>query len=420
MTRRQRGPSPSLVTFPGLVVRRHGRAGGVTLANQSHGTLLEASDDVLEILSFFREPATVASFFESFDVDPAILDELQRQAVLVDPAKLGVLRGGLLQGAGAPFGAKTYLRDLDTAPRGRDSTFAIVGAPFELGVTCEGGARGGPREIRTAMPIGTDPEGRFPATLLDVNARRRVSTEGVRVLDLGDLQALPQEGLDAVGARLRHVVDAVLDAAMVPIVLGGDHALTHFALESVIAKHGPIGILHFDAHLDLNGTAPWLNHANVFFHALARPEVKALRQVGVRAYEVLTGWERVIPDRRLSWVTAREVGSGLSPAQVLRGLPRNLPYYLTFDVDVLDPQVAPETGAPVAGGLRVEQLLPIVDAAARALRIVGADFMEVATAPTKRNAAAMATGRILTELLLARCRRTTLRPSKLGTPRSPG
>lgn len=75
----------------------------------------------------------------------------------------------------------------------------------------------------------------------------------------------------------------------------------------------------------------------------------------------------------------------------------------------------------MAGGCAWSSCSPIVDAAARALRIVGADFMEVATAPTKRNAAAMATGRILTELLLARCRRTTLqRPSKLGTPRSPG
>ncbi len=387
------------------------------MSNSAHGSHVEASLDVLEILEFFREPASLDEFFATFQVDPGVLDDLRRQAILVDPAALDLLRGGLLEGAPKPFGAKVNLFDLslESLPRGRDATFAVFGAPFERGITCEGGARGGPGAIRDAMPIATDPDGLLEPTLLDVNARRRIATAGVRVLDLGDLQGLPQEGLDALGARLRHVVDAVLAASCVPIMLGGDHALTAFALASVVAKHGAVGVLHFDAHLDLNGTVSWLNHANVFCDVLAHPEVKALRQIGVRALESLSAGQRVRPDPRLSWVTAREV-RGLTPARVLRGLPRSLPYYLSFDVDVLDPQLAPETGAPVPGGLSLEQVLPIVEAAGRTLDVVGADFMEVSAAPTRRNAAAMATARVLVELVLARCRRTRLSPSMLTGP----
>ncbi|MFO0650177.1 MAG: arginase family protein [Polyangiales bacterium] len=409
--RRRAGP---LVTFPQLSIHRVGER--VSLANRVHGTRVEATPDVLEILAFFREPATLAAFDRAFEVDPSLLDELIRQGVLVDAAALPVLLGGSLERSAIPFGQPAHLSDLRSKEL-RDATHVVVGAPFELGVTCEGGARGGPREIRRGVAVAPDDRGVFSASILDVDARARIDTAGVRVLDLGDLQSLPTEGLDAVGARLRHVLGAALDASKVPLLLGGDHALTLFALDAVIARHGAVGVLHFDAHLDLNGTVSWLNHANVFAHALARPEVKALRQIGVRAYESLDASDRTVTDRRLSWVTAREVHAGITARRALQGLPRKLPCYLSFDVDALDPSVAPETGAPVVGGLLLHEVLPLITAAMRTLNVVAADFMEVAESTSRRNSAAASTARVLTEVILAGCPRTTLRPSSLAPRR---
>lgn len=406
--RRRAGP---LVTFPQLSVHRVGDR--VSLHNRIHGTRVEATPDVLEILAFFREPATLAAFDREFEVDPTLIDELIRQGVLVDAAALPVLLGGSLERSAIPFGQPAHLCDLRSKEL-RDATHVIVGAPFELGVTCEGGARGGPREIRRGVAVAPDDRGVFSDAILDVDARARIDTSSVRVLDLGDLQSLPTEGIDAVGARLRHVIGAALDSSKIPLLLGGDHALTLFALEAVIARHGAVGVLHFDAHLDLNGTVSWLNHANVFAHALARPEVRALRQIGVRAYESLDASDRTVSDRRLSWITAREIHAGITARRALHGLPRKLPYYLSFDVDALDPSVAPETGAPVVGGLQLHQVLPIISAAMRTLHVVAADFMEVAESTSRRNAAAAATARVLTEVILAGCPHTTLPPSSLA------
>lgn len=406
-----------LVALPDLTIQRAGER--VTLTHQALGTRIESTPDILEILRFFRAPSTLAAFSRAFDVDAGLIDALRRQHVLVDPAAVPVLRGGLLERTASPFGPHAHLMDLSSRAR-RDVSHVVVGAPFELGITGDGGTRGGPREIRRTIALPPDAEGHLSPSIVDVDARARIDTTGVRVLDLGDLQALPSEGLDAVGARLRYVLDATLKASKIPLLLGGDHSLSIFALDAVIARHGPVGILHFDAHLDTLGTVSWLNHANVFAHALSRPEVRALRQVGVRAFEPLDTTERMALDARVSWVTAREIHAGRTAAQALRGLPRALPYYLSFDVDVFDPSVAPETGARVTGGLMLHQVLPIVTAAMRTLRVVAADFMEVSEGAARHNGAAALTARVLTEVLLAPCPRTTLRPSRRVSGRAAG
>ncbi len=404
----RRDPKPSLVVFPDLVVKR--RRGGVTIYNAAHGTHLECSPDVLEILRFFESPATKEAFFAAYEVDPSALEELTRHAILVDPAVLPITRGGMLHHPNPRhIGAKTTFFDLAATARG--ASFGIFGAPFELAVTCEGGTREGPRVIREAFPLEADAEGRFGDALFDIDRRERVTTSRLRVLDLGDVCGVPSEGIAVVGDRVRYVTGAIADAGLVPVMLGGDHALTLFALEAVLKRHPALGIVHLDAHTDLDGSVPWLNHANVFVKVLERREVKALRQIGVRCLHRFETFARPVRDRRLSWVTARELARGMTPAAVLRGLSRAIPYYLTFDVDCLDPGIAPETGAPVAGGLSLDTALAIVDEAARTLRIVGADFMEVAGSPARRNGAAVATARIVAEMLLARLPRKRLAPT---------
>ncbi|MEV4174863.1 agmatinase [Nonomuraea sp. NPDC049709] len=248
---------------------------------------------------------------------------------------------------------------------------AVVGVPFDTGVSYRPGARFGPAAVREASRLLRP---YHPG--LDV-----APFERVQVADAGDIAVNPYD----IGAAIETIEGAAdeLDARLVTI--GGDHTIALPLLRSAARKHGPVALVHFDAHLDTWDTyfGAEYTHGTPFRRAVEEGilDTEALSHVGIRGS--LYGKKDLEEDRRLGFgiVTAADVlRRGLDEViDLLRQRVGDRPLYVSVDIDVLDPAHAPGTGTPEAGGLTSRELLEILRGLAGA-NLIGADVVEVAPA----------------------------------------
>ncbi len=389
-------PSEALhVVWPGLVRLEQREEEVLTLYNPGHGTSLDVDADtrplVEEVLAGFASPTTPAAFARAHrHVPRELLVLMARSGILVEPSELPFLEHGFLKPTPNPLGAPWTWADLpETAQPG---TWVTLGVPIDFAAGGMGGARQGPAEIRKVVN-GSLLTGQ--GEVVDYDFARLYPACAPLLADLGDVE--PDGGrLDHVGARLQKAVGEVLAHDMRPLVLGGDHSITHYVLAALIARGEPFGLLHFDAHADL-GPSRTLSHANVFAAAVESPCVKSIVQIGLRGIERMSPFARRVPCPKRTVVTAREASAGRAQ-QTLEALPRDIPYYLSFDIDCIDAAIARETGTPLFAGLSVSLAAELVDYAARHLRLLGADFVEVSGPPSALNASAT-----IAASLLARC-----------------
>jgi agmatinase len=384
------------VVFPHLQVEAENA--GYVVENLVFGTKLTASPDLLTVLEAFARPTRLDAFCREHELPPDSLQALVDKFVLVPASEVGFLAGGLVTPAREQptIGSPTSWWQLDKAARA--GGWVVFGAPYD-GAATHAGARYGPTVVRQHAPRGVFTGG----TVDDLELRRSYDTASVVVLDLGNVVHGPGESLDTFGARIGKLVRKAAMLGMRPAMIGGDHSLTWFALRELFAHHGAIGVIHFDAHPDLSVsvTGSVLTHANVFSFVLGRPELEVLLQLGLRTLERVEPMSRRIEDPRLTWRSALELRR-LAPHDVLGSLRRDLPYYVSFDIDCLDPAIAPETGAPVPGGLDFHQGLELLDYIARELELVGIDMMEVTQGTARTNHAAAIAARYLCQVLLSR------------------
>jgi arginase family enzyme len=368
-----------------------------SLYNPGHGTSIdveaESSALVEAVLAGFVAPLTPAAFLRERPEFPAeLLVLMVRSGMVVEVDELPFLEHGFLRPAPHPLGAAWTWSDLpEVADPG---TWVALGVPVDMGSSGHGGARHGPAEIRKvvngALLTG---EG----DVVDYELERFYPAPAPRLADLGDVE--PDGGrMDHVGARLGKAVRELLGYGMRPLVLGGDHTLTHYVLEQAIARGERFGLLHFDAHPDL-GPSRTLSHANVFRAAIESPCMQRIVQIGLRGIERVTPFATRIPCAKRSVITARQARAGLA-LRALEDLPRDIPYYLSFDIDCLDAALAPETGTPLFGGLSFSLATELVDYVARNFSLLGADFVEVSGPPSKLNAAATIAARLLERCVL--------------------
>ncbi|MEQ8667076.1 MAG: agmatinase [Rhodospirillales bacterium] len=263
----------------------------------------------------------------------------------------------------------------------------VTGLPFDLGVSNRPGARFGPRAIREASlqlawgpvwPWGFDP------------------FERIAVLDAGDIEYAYGDAAafsDAAAERAR----AVAQAGAVPFSLGGDHGVTYPTLKGLHDVVGRVALIHFDAHSD-TGKGAEVQHGTMFRHARENGLVADDRsvQIGIRTeYEADDDYLRL---------HAPDVNSGYAAdiAKTIRSRVGDMPCYLTFDIDCLDPAFAPGTGTPVPGGVGTLKILDIIRALGDTdggLNLVGLDMVEVAPDYDHAQITALAAVQICHELL---------------------
>ncbi len=293
---------------------------------------------------------------------------------------------GLLTYAGAPY-------TQDPAELGGVDV-AIVGAPTDDLVSDRPGTRFGPRAIRAAScPPGPHLEARLDAF------------EELRVVDFGDAPVIPADPVRT-HAAIEALVGQVLAAGAIPLVLGGDHAISEPDIRAVAGRHGPIGLIHFDTHTD-TGTEVYgveVSHGTPFYRLVEQGHLDPRRyvQIGLRGYwpgEVEFAWQAERGITSFFMHDVRELGIGEVVRRAIEVVSVG-PVFLTIDVDVLDPVFAPGTGTPEPGGMTSGDLLWAARTLAAELELVGADVVEVIpTGVGSADITALAADRIVREIL---------------------
>lgn len=221
----------------------------------------------------------------------------------------------------------------------------------------------------------------FPPALAQRAHNVRALHQQQRVKDLGDLYIYPYENPVAVFGRLEKLAADLARRGVVPVFIGGDHSITCPILKGLSAQPGEFCVLHFDAHNDCYHTAidalfaPVSNnhHGNFLSSALAQcAGIRQAYQWGVRGVNNLGA---VLPARVVSRPAAELIH--LLQTDQLAALPDGLPVYVTIDIDVLDPGIAPGTGSPIPGGITWEQLFLALGKLLRNQRVIGMDMVEL-------------------------------------------
>lgn len=265
-------------------------------------------------------------------------------------------------------GVPSFLR-LPVHEDPNDVDVMICGAPFDGGTTYRPGARFGPRGVRMASALG---RGYSPERGVGI-------FEHLRVCDGGDVLCVPmsaERSLQNIDER----VTQVAKAKAVPLIVGGDHTISLGPLRALARLHGPLGLIHFDAHSDTFGPA-WdidLHHGTVFRHALAEGLLRPsdVLQIGIRGPFTAANDLEFAEKAGIHVVMIDEVKRDLTAVQKLIGdVSLRGACYVSFDMDGVDPAYAPGTGTPVPGGMTSYEAFQLLRAI-RGERVVGADVVE--------------------------------------------
>jgi guanidinobutyrase len=268
-------------------------------------------------------------------------------------------------------GPATMFR-LPTQGTARGLDVAIIGVPLDIGTSNRAGTRFGPRQIRAESAL-IRPYGM---------ATRAAPFDSFQVADLGDVP-LNTYNLAASIQIIEQYYDSVLEQNVKTLSIGGDHTIALPILRALHKKHGKMALIHVDAHADVNDEmfGEKVTHGTIFRRAIEEGLVDGTKmyQIGLRGTGYTAedfDWARqqgaVVVEAAACWYHS------LAPlmSEVKERIGRNIPTYLTFDIDGLDPSVAPGTGTPEIAGLTAAQGVEIIRGAF-GTNLVGADLVEV-------------------------------------------
>lgn len=269
----------------------------------------------------------------------------------------------------------------------------VLGVPFDSGVSYRPGARFGPSAVREASRL-----------LQGYNQFQDVAPFDVQqVADLGDVNANPFDIDEALRSIERRANDLADDGTCL-VTIGGDHTIALPLLRAVARVHGPVALLHFDAHLDTWDAyfGQRYTHGTPFLRAHEEGLLSAghLSHVGIRAnlhHKLDLDRDKGIGFRIVSSIDVAERGV----AEVVASLAKHIggmPVYVSIDIDVLDPAHAPGTGTPESGGLTSREMTQILRGLS-GLNIVGADVVEVSPSYDWAQLTGLAASTLIYELI---------------------
>ncbi|XP_015283409.1 PREDICTED: agmatinase, mitochondrial [Gekko japonicus] len=257
-----------------------------------------------------------------------------------------------------------------TSAEGLDAAF--VGVPLDTGTSNRPGARFGPRHIRAESAMVR----RFnPSTGAD-------PYHSLMVADIGDVNVNLYDLKDSC-RQIREAFQTIVAGGCIPLTMGGDHTITYPILQAVAEKHGPVGLVHVDAHTDTGDQAlgEKIYHGTPFRRCMEEGllDCKRVAQIGIRGSSYTRDPYKYCWDQGFRVVLAEDCWmKSLVPLMAeVRKQMGDRPVYISFDIDGIDPAYAPGTGTPEIAGLTPAQALEIIRGC-QGLNIVGCDLVEVA------------------------------------------
>lgn len=291
------------------------------------------------------------------------------------------------------FGGIASMMRLPVAESAQGLDAAFIGIPLDIGTSHRPGARFGPRQIRAESSLIRPYNMATGAAPFDT----------LQVADLGDVP-INTYSLEKSLAIITAFYEPVLAASCIPLTLGGDHTIALPILRAMAAKHGPVALVHVDAHADVNTDmfGERIAHGTPFRRAVEENllDCRKVFQIGLRGSGYASDdfdWPR---QQGFTLVPAHEVWyQSLAPLMAkIRAHIGNTPCYLSFDIDGIDPAYAGGTGTPEIGGLSVPQALEIIRGC-HGLKLVGGDLVEVSPAYDTSGNTALLGANLLYEML---------------------
>ena len=270
---------------------------------------------------------------------------------------------------------------------------AVLGIPLDIGTSWRSGTRFGPKEVRSES-----------AMLRPYNLGTGAAPfDSLQVADIGDL-AINTFSLSDSLRIIAESYDAILMSDAMPLAIGGDHSITLPILRAMAKRHGPVALIHVDAHADVNDEMFGERecHGTVFRRAYEEGLIQPAKtyQIGLRGtgysaedFTEAAGWGfQQFPAQELWGRSLATLG-----AEIRRDI-GDVPVYVTYDIDSLDPAYAPGTGTPEIGGLTTPQAMELIRAF-KGLNIVGADLVEVSPPYDTSGNTALTGANLLYEML---------------------
>ncbi|WP_170599594.1 agmatinase [Ruegeria arenilitoris] len=289
-------------------------------------------------------------------------------------------------------GPNTFMR-LPAADTLAGLDVAVLGVPMDIGTSWRSGTRFGPKQIRSES-----------AMIRPYNmATFAAPFDSLQIADIGDLAINTFSLADSLRI-IKESYDAILAQGVIPVAMGGDHSITLPILRAVAAKHGPVALVHVDAHADVNDEmfGERETHGTVFRRAYEEGLIVPDKtfQVGIRGsgyaasdFTEAKGWGfRQFPAWELWQQNLTQIGA------LIRKEIGEHPVYVTYDIDSLDPAYAPGTGTPEIGGLTTPQALQLIHALG-GMNVVGCDLVEVSPPYDPSGNTALTAANLLFELL---------------------
>lgn len=274
-----------------------------------------------------------------------------------------------------------------------DVDIALIGVPYDGGVTNRPGARHGPREIRNSSSL-----------MRAIHHVTRLNPFDVcRVADMGDVRINSMYDPAAVAEQIEAFFNTIVDSGTMPLSAGGDHSITYPILKA-LGKDEPVGLIHIDAHTDTWGPFQGckFHHGAPFRLAVEDGVLDPHRtvQIGIRGSQMFTdGWDfseqsgmRVI---FMEEFTSLGVDAVIAEARRVVG---DGPTYISFDVDGLDPVYAPGTGTPEIGGLTTIEAQALLRGL-EGLNLIGGDVVEVSPPFDQSGNTALVAATLMFEIL---------------------
>lgn len=289
-------------------------------------------------------------------------------------------------------GPNTFMR-LPSVTDLKGLDVAVLGIPLDVGTSWRSGTRFGPKQVRAES-----------AMLRPYNlATGAAPFDSLQVADIGDL-AINTFSLSESLRIIAESYDAILNYDAMPLAIGGDHSITLPILRAMAKRHGPVALIHVDAHADVNDEmfGEKEAHGTVFRRAYEEGLIQSDKtyQIGIRGtgyaaedFKEAEGWGfQQFPAHELWHKSLSSLGD-----EIRRDIGER-PVYLTYDIDSLDPAYAPGTGTPEIGGLTTPQAMELIRAF-KGLNFVGGDLVEVSPPYDTSGNTALTGANILYEML---------------------
>jgi len=270
---------------------------------------------------------------------------------------------------------------------------AVLGVPMDIGTSWRSGTRFGPKQVRSESAMIR------PYNL----ATGAAPFDSLQVADIGDLAINTFSLADSLRI-IAESYDDILQYDAVPLAIGGDHSITLPILRSIARRHGPVALIHVDAHADVNDEMFGMRetHGTVFRRAYEEGLIQPAKtyQVGLRGsgysaedFTEAAGWGFQQFPAHEFWGRDLSMLGG----EIRRDI-GDVPTYISYDIDSLDPAFAPGTGTPEIGGLSTPQALQLIRAL-QGLNVVGCDLVEVSPPYDTSGNTALTGANILFEML---------------------